>query len=139
MADNSHDAVELALDFVEALTRRRYDEAFAMASADLVEEGGNALTLESLREKFELMVPVDWKFVDVEAIYAAEPPPAYLRPNHVRGPLAIMEAETDWVEAPDVAFIYVAIADHTEGEGLSVFVTREASGLRIREIAFGRP
>ena len=43
------------------------------------------------------------------------------------------------VEEPDVAFVYVAIAGEEEGEGLSVYVTREASGLKIREISFGRP
>ena len=139
MVDKSHDAVQLALDFVEALTQRKYDEAFAMTSADFVEEGGDPLNVEALREKFESMVPADWEFVDMEAIYAAEPPPEYLRPKHVRGPLAIMEAETDWVEEPDVAFMYVSIAGDTEGEGLSVFVTRDASGLSVREITFGRP
>jgi len=35
--------------------------------------------------------------------------------------------------------MYVSIAGDTEGEGLSVFVTRDASGLSVREITFGRP
>lgn len=139
MADDSNDAVKLALDFAEALIQRDYDKAFAMTSADFVEEGGNRLSLDALRDKFESIVPVDWAFVDMETIYAAAPPPENLRANHIRGPLAIMEAETDWVEEPDVAFMYVSIADDAEGEGISVFVAREASELRIREITFGRP
>ena len=139
MTDESNDAVGLALDFVEALTRRKYDEAYAMTSSDFIEEGGSQLSAEALRERFEMIIPTSWTFVDMDAIYAADPPPAHLRPKHVRGPLAIMEAETDWVEDPDVAFIYVAIADGAESEGLSVFVTREVSGLKIREVSFGRP
>lgn len=139
MSDESLAAVKLALDFVEALTRRRYDEAYALTSSDFTEEEGDRLSVDALRERFELIVPTDWVFVDMEAIDAANPPPAHLRPKHIRGPLAIMEAETDWVEEPDIAFIYVGIADDAEGEGLSVFVTREASGLKIREISFGRP
>lgn len=139
MSDESLAAVKLALDFVEALTRRRYDEAYALTSSDFTEEEGDRLSVDALRERFELIVPTDWVFVDMEAIDAANPPPTHLRPKHIRGPLAIMEAETDWVEEPDIAFIYVGIADDAEGEGLSVFVTREASGLKIREISFGRP
>ncbi len=139
LSDKSNDAVNLALDFAEALTRREYEEAYAMTSSDFIEEGGNHLSVDALRERFEMIVPTGWAFVDMEAIYAANPPPAYLRPKHIRGPLAIMEAETDWVEDPDVAFVYVAIADDAEGEGLSIFVAREASGLKIREISFGRP
>jgi len=139
MADESNDAAKLALDFAEALIQREYGEAFAMTSADLIEEGGNPLNLDALREKFETMIPTDWKFVDMESIYAVTPPPTQLQPKHVRGPLAIMDAETDWVEEPDVAFVYVSIADDAEGEGISVFVTRETSGLKIREITFGRP
>ncbi|NNE59563.1 MAG: hypothetical protein HKN35_01560 [Woeseia sp.] len=139
MTDESNDAVKLALDFVEALTQREYDVAFAMTSADFVEDGGNPLSLNALREQFEMIVPTDWVFVDMEAIYAANPPPEHLRAKHIRGPLAIMEAETDWVDDPDVAFMYVSIADNVEGEGLSVFVTRDLTGLKIREITFGRP
>lgn len=139
MTDESNDAVKLVLDFVEALIQRKYEVAFAMTSADLIEEGGMSLSLAALRERFETMVPNDWVFVDMEAIYAANPPPEHLRAKYVRGPLAIMEAETDWVEDPDVAFMYVSIADDAEGEGLSVFVTRDVSGLKIREITFGRP
>ena len=139
MSDESNDAVHLALDFAEALTRREYETAYAMTSSDFIEEGGQQLDVDALREKFELIVPTNWEFVDIEAIYATNPPPAHLMPKHIRGPLAIMEAETDWVEDPDVAFVYVGIADDAEGEGLSIFVTREASGLKIREISFGRP
>ena len=139
MSDESSDAVAIALDFVEALTQRKYAEAYEMTSSDFIEEGGERLRVGSLREKFELIVPSDWVFVDMEALYASNPPPEHLRPKHVRGPLAIMEAETDWVEDPDIAFVYVAIADDAEGEGLSAFVTREGSGLKIREISFGRP
>ena len=139
VTEESNDAVELALDFVEALTQRKYDVAFAMTSRDLIEEGGGRLSLDALREKFEMMVPTDWEFTDMEKIYAANPPPEHLQPKHMRGPLAVMAAETDWVEAPDVAFMYVAIADEAEGEGLNVFVTRESSELKIREIMFGRP
>lgn len=139
MPDELNDAVNLALDFVEALTRREYEEAFAMTSSDFIEEGGNHLSVDALRERFEMIVPTGWAFVDMEAIYSANPPPAHLRPKYMRGPLAIMEAETDWVEDPDVAFVYVAIADDAEGEGLSIFVAREAPGLRIRKISFGRP
>jgi hypothetical protein len=138
MANESNEAVKLALDFVEALTEREYDKAFAMTSADFVEEGGIPLNVHQLREKFESIVPADWAFVDMGQIYAAAPPPEHLRPKHVRGPLAIMAAETDWVDDPDVAFMYVSIASDAEGEGLSVFVTREASELKIREITFGR-
>ncbi len=139
MTDESNDAVNLVLDFAEALTRRDYAEAYAMTSSDVMEEGGDHLGVDELREKFELIVPTDWKFVDMEAIYAASPPPEHLRPRYMRGPLAIMEAETDWVEAPDVAFVYVGIADDAEGEGLGIVVVREGSGLKIREISFGRP
>ena len=139
MSDESNDAVNLALDFVEALTRREYEKAYAMTSSDFIEEGGNPLGVDALRERFETIVPAGWAFVDMEVIYAANPPPAHLRPKHIRGPLAIMEAETDWVEDPDVAFVYVAISDDAEGEGLGIFVAREASNLKIREISFGRP
>jgi len=139
MSDESNDAVSLVLDFAEALTQREYNEAYAMTASDFLEEGGNQLSVDTLREKFEMIVPIDWTFVDTEAIYGTNPPPAHLRPKHVRGPLAIMEAETDWVEEPDIAFMYVAIANDAEGEGFSVFVTREASVLKIREITFGRP
>ena len=139
MNQESNDAVELALDFVQALTKRKYEEAFSMTSADFVEEGGYPLNLESLREKFESIVSVDWAFVDMKGFYDAESPPEHLRPKYIRGPLAIMEVETDWVEEPDVAFIYVSIADDAEGQGLSVFIMREASSLKIREITFGRP
>ena len=139
MTDKSNDAVELALDFVEALTQRKYDVAIAMTSPDFTEEGGIPLNLDALRERFEMIVPTDWVFVDMDAIYAADPPPEHLRAKHVRGPLAIMEAETDWVEDPDVAFMYVSIADNAEGEGISAFVARDESGLKIREIMFGRP
>ena len=139
MADELDDAVNLALDFVEALTKREYDKAFLLTAANFVEEGGEPLSVDAMREKFELIVPADWVFVDMKAIYSVAPPPADLLPKYIRGPLAIMEAETDWVEEPDVAFMYVAIADEAEGEGLSVYVTREESALRIREITFGRP
>lgn len=139
MSDESNKAVTLALDFVEALTQRRYAEAHAMTSSDFAEEGGEHLSVEQLGEKFEMIVSPDWVFVDMETLLAPSPPPSQLRPKHMRGPLAIMAAETDWVEPPDVAFIYVAIADDAEGEGLSVFVTDAGAGLRIREISFGRP
>ena len=139
MSDESNDAVNLALDFAEALIQRKYEDAYAMTSSDFIEEGGNPLSIDALRNRFEMIVPTDWVFVDMEAIYAADPPPAHLRAKHVRGPLAIMEAEDDWVEDPDVAFVYVSIADDAEGEGISFYVTREASGLKIREISFGRP
>ena len=58
MNEESNDAVKLALDFVQALTKRKYEEAFSMTSADFVEEGGYTLNLESLREKFESIVSV---------------------------------------------------------------------------------
>lgn len=135
----SNDAAALALDFADALTQRQYDKAFALTATDFVEEGGRPLNVDALRERFEMIVPANWAFADVEAIYARNPPADPLRPKHVRGPLAIMDAETDWVEEPDVAFVYISIADGAEGEGISVFVTREASGLKIREITFGRP
>ena len=139
MSEDAAEAVRLALDFVEALTQRRYEDAFALTASDFIEEGGVSLGVGELREKFEQMVPADWVFVDFDQIFGAHPPPPEMRPRHVRGPLAIMEPETDWVEPPDVAFIYVAIANETEGEGVAVFVRREGAELKIREITFGRP
>lgn len=139
MAADSDDAVTLVLDFVEALIQRAYEKAFAMTATILADENGNTINLDTLREKFESIVPADWDFVDMEVIDAAAPPPEHLRPKYIRGPLAIMDAETDWVEEPDVAFIYVSIASDTEGEGLSIIVTSEGSALKVREITFGHP
>ena len=139
MSDPVASAVELALDFVEALVERRYEDAFALTAADFTEEGGERLDVDALRSRFELIVPHDWVFTDMEAIYAASPPPPHLMPKHMRGPLAIMEPDTDWVEEPDVAFLYVGIADGAEGEGVSFFVAHEGDRLVVREISFGRP
>lgn len=75
----------------------------------------------------------------MDMIYATNSPLPNLRAKHVRGLLATIEAETSWVEQPVVAFINVAIADAGEVERLSVYVTREASGLIIRQISLGRP
>ena len=139
MSEDAAEAVRLALDFVEALTQRRHEDAFALTASDFIEEGGVSLGVGELREKFEQMVPADWVFVDFDQIFGAYPPPPEMRPRHIRGSLAIMEPETDWVEPPDVAFVYVAIANETEGEGVAVFVCREGADLKIREITFGRP
>ena len=128
----------LALDFVEALKQRRYQQAYAMTSSDFIDEEGTRLSVDDRREKFELIVSKDWVFVDMDDLFG-QPPPPLLKAKHIRGPLAIMEAETSWVEEPDIAFFYVSIADQEEGEALSVFVTREPSGLKIREVSFGRP
>jgi hypothetical protein len=139
MAADSESAVMLGLDFVEALTQRAYEKAFAMTATDLADESGVPINLDTLRENFEVIVPVDWNFVDMEVIDAAATSPEHLRPKYIRGPLAIMDAETDWVEEPDVAFMYVSIASDVEGEGLSIIVTSEGSELKVREITFGRP
>ena len=139
MSDDVAEAVRAALDFVEALTQRRYEDAIALTASDFIDEGGAPLGVGELREKFEQIVPTDWVFVDFDQIFGAHPPPPEMMPAHVRGPLTVMQPETDWVEPPDVAFVYVGIADEMEGEGVAVFVCREGADLRIREITFGRP
>ena len=70
MTDESKDAVEVALDFVEALTQRKYEDAFAMTASNFIEEGDIPLNVDALRERLEMIVPTDWEFVDMEAIYS---------------------------------------------------------------------
>lgn len=114
--DSSHDYRAVALEFVDALAARDYSGAYAMTSSEFkqgMSEGG-------LRRVFETIVPLDWEFGKIEV---AE------------------QTLTTWPtrQPADVGWAYVSIGGDVYSEAVTVVVTLEGDGLRIREVEFGRP
>ena len=136
------EALELAFQFSEFLVNRKYDQAILLTADGFGETFGGELNKESLQQKFEEIVPVDWQFVNFEEIYSQSPLPRGSHQPMMRGPIAILPPLLDdWADQrpDDIAHVYVGIADEFEGEGMSLIICRQGGQLRIREIEFGRP
>jgi hypothetical protein len=80
------------------------------------------MSLDEMKESFEAIVPLDWKFV---------------------GPVQVETTMTDWKLPPrepmDLGWAYVSIGGELYGEALTVIVALEDGNPRIREVEFGRP
>lgn len=98
----------LALDFARALSQRDYSAAHEMCSNNLK----SRVNVDSLREEFERIIPLDW------------------------GPVDPIELE----EQADFPFVYVVLGGDVYSEAIiiSTFVT-ENDIAKIDNLEFGRP
>ena len=108
--------IDLAQQFTRALTSRDYERAFSMVSAARREK----ITLQSLQEGFERIIPQDWG--DTEPIEAA------LLPG---GRAAYQE--------DDVAIIYVSIYGEVYSEAVTISFVLEDDAPMVGGVEFGRP
>ena len=106
----------VATAFVTALGARDYAAAYALTS----ETYRNENSLGAMRDAFELVVPPDWGPV---------------------GPIMVAETLADWPgkQEGDVAWVFVSVGGDMYSEAVTVVITREGSGLKVRSAEFGRP
>ena len=111
-----HDYRTFALEFTKALAAREYDKAYVMTSWEYQQQ----TSLEQLQQSFKTVVPEDWGEM---------------------GPVDVGEIMTNWPgkQAADIGWIHVSIGGDVYSEAITVVVTLEDEGLKIREIEFGRP
>lgn len=107
---------KLAFQFASALTNDNFSEAYSMLS----EEQQNEQSPELLKEQFEQMI------------------------EYGQGPvrhIELISEMTEWPakEANDVGWAYVAIVGDEFSEAVSVVVSEENNGYKIRKIEWGRP
>lgn len=107
---------KLALDFARAIAAGDKDRAHGFLSASL----RSALTAEKLAADYGEMIA-----------YGSGPPTT----------IEVMTTMDTWPDkAPgDAEWVYVAIANDTYSEAVTVVVSQERSALAIRSIEWGRP
>ena len=106
----------LALDFANAIAGGDSARAHAMLSTTLQAQ----MTPDTLARDYQRMVEY------------GEGPPTIVQ---------VMTTMSDWParEPSDTEWVYVAIANDTYSEAVTVVVTQEGSRLAIRSIEWGRP
>ena len=109
------EAQKVAFAFGHALLARRYEDARTL----LAPSDAAIMTAEDLQRGFETFVPLDWE-------------------GEIMGADVIL---TEWPDRgeDDVALVYVPIAGLVYSEAVTVVVTRTPNGLRVHNVAFGRP
>ena len=114
--EQSSDYVPVALDFARALASRAYSTAYAMTSS----EYQRANSVAELQAAFEAIVPTDWGTV---------------------GPIEVGHTMDAWPDKQpsDAGWAYISIGGDMYSEALTLVVTREGDGLKIRSVEFGRP
>jgi len=116
MAPRETDNTALALEFARAISGGDAKRAHGMLSATL----RNALPPDKLAADYEAMVS-----------YGSGAPTI----------VAVMTTMDAWPDKQpgDTEWVYVAIANDTYSEAVTVVVSKEPSGLVIRSIEWGRP
>jgi len=106
----------VAESFARLLADRAYQDAYQLTSRDY----RVAITLDAMRESFELIVPLDWGDAD---------------------PIEAVQSMDSWPgkQASDLTWVYISIGGDVYSEGLAVVITAEHDQPRIREVEFGRP
>ena len=115
-SEDTSDFRHIALEFTQSLAARDYEKAYAMTS----HQYRSQTTVEQLRADFETIVPTDWGPMD---------------------PIEVGETMTSWpAKRPsDIGWAYVSIGGDVYSEAVTVVVTSEQGGAKIRDIEFGRP
>lgn len=110
------DYKQVALAFAKALAARDYNGAYAMTSRGYQD----STSVKAMQAAFEGIVPTDWGTV---------------------GPIEIGVTMEDWPgrEPSDVGWAYISVGGDAYSEAVTVVVTAEEGGLKVRTVEFGRP